>query len=93
MCLVESIPVRHSLFKPDLSREARTIESHLLKTRWSLIQANTPKSDIKIRGNKLFVKGKLFGQADVSGFTPSTNTPVTGAPMDTNNPTTTPPTS
>jgi len=41
------------VIKPDLSREARTIESHLLKTRWSLIQANTPKSDIKVRGNKL----------------------------------------
>jgi len=41
------------VIKPDLSREATTIESHLLKVQWSLIQANTPKSDIKVRGNKL----------------------------------------
>lgn len=75
------------VIKPDLSREARIIESHLLKARWSLLQNNTPKSDVKIRGNKLFVKGKLFGQADINGFTSSTNTAAatvvpTAAPMD-----------
>jgi len=54
------------VIKPDLLREARTVESHLLKAQWSLLQSNTQKSDIKIRGNKLFLKGKLFGQADIS---------------------------
>jgi len=57
------------VIKPDLSREARITESHLLKVRWSLIQAKTPKVDIKIRGNKIYVKGQLYGQADSSGFT------------------------
>ena len=57
--------------KPDLSRDARVTESHLLKVRWSLIQDNTPKSDIKIRGNKIYVKGKLHGQADSAGFRPN----------------------
>ena len=52
----------------DLSEEARDIESHLLKVQWSLIQANTLKSDIKIHGNKLHIKSKLHGQADRTGF-------------------------
>ena len=59
------------VIKPDLSRDARVTESHLLKVRWSLIQDNTPKSDIKIRGNKIYVKGKLHGQADSAGFRPN----------------------
>ena len=73
------------VIKPDLSREARTIESHLLKARWSLLQAKTPKSDIKIRGDKLYVKGKLFGQADTTGFTPgsASSNVSTVATMDT----------
>ena len=36
-----------------------------------------------ISGNKLFVKGKLFGQADTNSFSPSTNVPSAGVPMDT----------
>jgi len=56
------------VIKPDLSREARATESHLLKVRWSLMQKNISKSDIKIRGNKIYVKGKLHGQADSLGF-------------------------
>ena len=59
------------VIKPDLSRDARVTKSHLLKVRWSLIQDNTPKSDIKIRGNKIYVKGKLHGQADSAGFRPN----------------------
>ena len=43
----------------NLSRDAHITESHLLKVRWSLIQAKTPKVDIKIRGNKIYVKGQL----------------------------------
>ena len=58
------------VIKADLSKEARAVESHLVKARWSLIQAKTSKSDIKIRGNKLYVNGKVYGQADKSGFTP-----------------------
>lgn len=56
------------VIKPDLPREARATESHLLKVRWSLMQKNVSKSDIKIRGNKIYVKGRLHGQADSLGF-------------------------
>ena len=84
------------VIKADLSKEARAVESHLLKARWSLIQAKTSKSDIKIRGNKLYVNGKVYGQADKSGFTPtqtsqtsdstlSTALPKVTTPMDTSN--------
>lgn len=76
------------VIKPDLSQDARVTESHLLKARWSLIQAKIPKSDIKIRGNKLYVKGKLHGQADILGFKPiepsiTINTPPSHNGMDT----------
>ena len=76
------------VIKPDLSREARTIESHLLKARWSLLQAKIPKSDNKIRGDKLYVEGRLFGQADTTGFTPSSGV-FNAATMDTTMDTTT----
>jgi len=56
------------VIKPDLSREARATESHLLNVRWSLMQKNVFKSDIQIRGNKIYVKGKLHGQAESLGF-------------------------
>lgn len=67
--------------KADLSKEARDIESHLLRVRWSLIQDNIPKSAIKIRGNKIYINDKLHGQADSTGFRPASalnnsNTPA-----------------
>jgi len=73
------------VIKLDLSHEARIVKSHLLKAQWSLLQANTLKSDIKIYGNKLYVKGKLFGQADTTGFTPSSGSSTVSTavtPMD-----------
>ena len=77
--------------KADLSKEARDIELRLLKVWWSLIQDNTPKLDIKIHGNKIYIKGKLHGQADSTGFRPATalsnsNTPasaISSTSMDT----------
>ena len=77
--------------KADLPKEARDVESHLLKARWSLIQANTPKTDIRIRGNKLYIKGVLHGQADSTGFRPTlastdkntSASPTTATSMDT----------
>ena len=67
--------------KADLSEQARAIESHLLKARWSLIQANIPKIDIKICGNKLYVKDKLHGQADSTGFKPNPVPDNAGTPV------------
>ena len=59
------------IVKADLSKEARDIESHLLKVQWSLIQGNIPKLHIKIRGNKIYIKCKLHVQADGTGFRPT----------------------
>ena len=59
------------IVKADLSKEARDIESHLLNAWWSLIQGNIPKSDIKICGNKIYIKGKLHGHADSTSFRPA----------------------
>jgi len=81
------------VIKADLPKEARAVESHLLKARWSLIQEKTPKSDIKT--NKL-VWAKLIKSPIKSGFTPitfgeasdSTSSvliPKTTTPMDTSN--------
>jgi len=85
------------VIKPDLQREARAAESHLLKMRWSLMQKNIPKSNIKIRGNKIYVKGKLHGQVDnsSSGFrlndsTCSSNNSPSNQNMDTSTTSTTP---
>jgi len=54
--------------KPDLSPEERRRDSVLLKERWSLIQSGIPRSDIKIRESRLYVRKKLFGYYDKSEF-------------------------
>jgi len=72
------------IIKADFSKEARVIESHLLKARWSLIQANIPKSDIKIHAAKLYVKDKLHGQADTTGYTPLPATGTADIPVSPN---------
>ena len=38
---------------------------------WSLIQGYIPKSDIKICGNQIYIKGKIHGHADGPGFRPA----------------------
>ena len=61
--------------KPDMSYEQRVIKSNLLKERWSLIQSGTNRSDIKIRGNNLYLCGKLHGRATMSEFKPACQPP------------------
>ena len=61
--------------KPDLSYKQRVIESNLLKERWSLIQSGTNRSDINIRGNNLYLSGKLHGRATMSEFKPACQPP------------------
>ena len=46
--------------KPDLPPEARKVESLLLKERWQLIQNGKDRKDIRIRGNSIFLSGKLL---------------------------------
>ena len=56
------------LVKPDMNREERHRESILLKERWSLMNTGTDKKHIKIRGTKLFVKDRLYGEITDSVF-------------------------
>ena len=64
--------------KPDLSPEERHRDSLLLKARWSLIQAGTDRSQIKIRGSRLYVNKKLYCQVVNSDLqlTPSLSSPL-----------------
>ena len=77
--------LKHPTFiKPDLNLEERKVESMLLKERWSLIQSGVPRSDIKIRDLRLFVKNKLHGQITNIG------SQCTFTPHDSSQPSTTP---
>ena len=51
----------HLVIKPDLTLEERQLESILMKERWGLIQSGQNKKDIKIQGNKLYLKGNIYG--------------------------------
>ena len=44
-----------------MPREQRLRESALLKERWHLIQSGVPRSNIKIKENRLYVGSKLHG--------------------------------
>lgn len=50
------------VIKPDMSPQERKCESVLLKERWQLIQSGVPREVIKIRGSRLHVRNKLYGQ-------------------------------
>jgi len=45
-----------------MTPDERQIESILLKERWTLIQKDTERRAIKIRGNKIFLNNKLHGE-------------------------------
>ena len=45
-----------------MSPDQRLNESILLKERWSLIQSGVSRSHIRIRGNSIYVLGKLHGR-------------------------------
>ena len=64
--------------KPDMSPTERKSESLLLKERWSLIQSGVPRSDIRIRGSRLFVRNKIHGQIKLSGSIPYYSTSSDG---------------
>ena len=66
--------------KPDLPPEARKVESLLLKERWQLIQNGKDRKDIRIRGNSIFLSGKLLatvtnGELHKEHLTQCSNTP------------------
>jgi len=54
--------------KADMNKEERLREQLLLKERWSLITSGTDRKHIKIRGNKLFVNNKIYGEIINSSF-------------------------
>ena len=62
-----SVNVTPIIVKPDMSPHERKNEYILLKERWSLIQSDVPRRDIKIRGHRLLVRNKLHGQATMTG--------------------------
>ena len=45
-----------------MPRDQRQEESVLLREGWSLIQSGVDRKNIKIKGNSLYVNGKLHGQ-------------------------------
>ena len=45
-----------------MTRDQRLQESILMKERWSVIQSGTSRKNIRIRGNCLYVCGKLHGR-------------------------------
>ena len=51
-----------------MTPEQRHTESILLKERWALIQKNTERKAIKIRGSRLFLNNKLYGEVKNSSF-------------------------
>lgn len=54
--------------KPDLTPDERKTESILLKERWALIQKETERKAIKIRGSRIFVNNKLHGEVKNSSL-------------------------
>lgn len=55
------VSLRGIYIKPDLNPQDRKVESLLLKERWSLIQNGVARSNIKIKGNCIFVDNKKHG--------------------------------
>ena len=66
--------------KPDMSSEERSIESLLLKERWSLLQSGHHRKQIKLSGNQIFINGHLHGEVINSAFKHYSSTP--NQPMD-----------
>ena len=62
LAMRRSTQVSPIIIKPNMSPEAL-----LLKERWSLIQSGVPREVIKIRGHRLIVRNKLYGEVSVSG--------------------------
>ena len=69
--------------KPDMSPDQRLQESILMKERWSLIQSGASCSHIRIRGNSIYIHGKLHGRVlnhkferDTQEPSSRTNSPV-----------------
>ena len=60
-----------------MSPEEKSIESLLLKERWSLIQSGHHRKQIKLSGNQIFVNGQLHGKVINSAFKHYSNTPNT----------------
>ena len=61
--------------EPELSPKERSTRSTLLKERRSLINSDISRSDIRIRGNTIYLKGKKLGYADGPNFFSNHPTP------------------
>ena len=54
--------------KADMNKEERLQEQLLLKEHWGLITSGTDRKHIKIRGNKLLVNNKIYGEIINSSY-------------------------
>ena len=54
--------------RPDMPRAQRLQESILMQERWHLVQSGVDRKSIKLRGDSLYVKGKLHGRVSNSKF-------------------------
>ena len=61
--------------KPDMPRDQRQQESVLLRERWNLIQSGVDRKNIRIKGNSLYVNGKLHGRVSNLKFVRQDNAP------------------
>ena len=59
---------RGIFIRPDLPAEQRKTQSLPLKERWSFLQSGVARSDIKIKGNTLLVKGQKCGYVSNNVF-------------------------
>ena len=63
------------LVKPDMSPQEKQKEALLLKHRWSLMQSDISKTDIKIKSSSIYIKGKKYGYILNSEFQLTDNFP------------------
>ena len=65
--------------RPDLSPTQMVTLSLLVKKRRELLSSGRNSSDIKIKGNKIYVQGNLFGEAVNGSFVGSSNVSLSDA--------------
>ena len=62
--------------KPVMSPQERQREKFVLQERRKLLQSGINKTDIRIRGDSLFVNGNKYGSATNTGFTQIPQAPI-----------------
>ncbi len=71
--LSSSQEYREISIKRDMTKIERDDERLLLEERYQLIKSGTPRTDIKIKGKRLFLKNKEVGSVINRAFVPTSN--------------------